>query len=301
LAKLGDRGFPHFIEIFVTILGCLRSAEDYELIAHEFGSEMARQNVPYADVTFSPSSHAWNGVPFETWFAGLTRGRERSEAELGVRMRWNFDIVRAPGDPTTTFPKADYTTGVAIDGMRDGVVALGLGGSEDGAPPEPFAPYFEKALGAGLRSCPHAGEHAGPESVWGALQALGAERIDHGVRAIEDPELVEYLAERGIACDVCPTSNLRLGVYPEYAAHPLRRLHEAGVPVTLNSDDPPMFNTTLGDEYALLAGPFGFGVELIDEVLLNGVRHSFLPATEKQALADEFRTELKRLKSEHLG
>lgn len=293
------RDFPHFIEIFVTITRCLRGAEDYELIAHEFGAEMTRQNVRYAEVTFSPSTHAWNGVPFETWFGGLTRGRLRAEAELGVRMRWNFDIVRTSSDPAALFPKADYTTGVAIDGLRDGVVALGLGGSEDGAPPEPFAPYFEKALAAGLHSCPHAGEHAGPGSVWGALRALGAERIDHGVRAVEDPALVAHLAERGIACDVCPTSNLCLGVYPEYTAHPLTRLHAAGVPVTLNSDDPPMFNTTLGDEYALLAGPFGCDVETIDAILLNGVRHSFLPPAEKQALEAEFRAELAKLKREH--
>jgi len=132
------------------------------------------------------------------------------------------------------------------------VVALGLGGAEEGYPSEQFAPWFERARAAGLHSTPHAGEGAGPESIWGAVRALGAERIGHGVRAIEDPTLVAYLAEQGIALEVCPTSNVRLGIYRDYADHPLARLHAACVPITVNSDDPCLFGTTLTDEVALL-------------------------------------------------
>jgi len=235
------------------------------------------------------------GVPFETYFDGLTRGRERAEREHGVRMRWVFDIMRAVADPATLHPKAAYTTGAAIDGMRDGVVALGLAGSEADNPPEPFAPYFERARTAGLRSAPHAGEHDGPRSIWGALRALGAERIGHGVRAIEDPALVAHLAEHEIALEVCPTSNICLGVYPGIAAHPLRRLHEAGAPITVNSDDPPLFNTTLNDEVVRLATDFGLDREVIDTILLNGVRASFLPPDEKRALDAAFRAEMAAL------
>ncbi len=295
------RDFPHFIEIFVTIVSCMRTVEDYELVAYEFGVEMARQNIRHAEATFSPSTHAWLGVPTETWLRGLTQGRKRAEKEFGVTIRWEFDVVRSVADPTTLFPKADYTVGAAIDGMSDGVVALGLGGNEAAGPPEPFAPYFDRARAAGLRSSPHAGEHAGPASVWGAINALGADRISHGVRSIDDPSLVAQLAERRIALAVAPTSNLCLGVYPDFAAHPLRRLYDAGVPISISSDDPPLFNTTLNDDAALLADPFGLDVAAIDEILLNGVRHSFLPDPEKQRLETEFRVQLKALKAVHLG
>jgi adenosine deaminase len=134
-----------------------------------------------------------------------------------------------------------------------------------------------------------------------AIEALGAERIAHGVRAVEDPDLVEVLAERGIALDVCPTSNLCLGVAPSLQQHQLPTLLRAGVTVTIASDDPPMFNTTLNDEVALLGGPFGLAVEAIDEILLNGVRHSFLPAERKYALESEYRAELDALKAVHLA
>jgi adenosine deaminase len=132
------------------------------------------------------------------------------------------------------------------------------------------------------------------------VRALGADRIAHGVRAIEDPALVQHLATRGIALDVAPTSNIRLGVYPTYAAHPLPLLHRAGVALTINTDDPPLFNTTLNDEAALLAGPFGLDVVAIDAILLNGVRKSFLPEERRQTLTAAFAAELAALKATHL-
>ncbi len=290
------RSFDHFIEIYFAITGCLRTAEDYELIAYEFGAGMARQNVRYAEVTFSPSTHQFSlGIPFDTFFSGLTRGRQRARADFGVEMRWVFDIVRNVEDEGRNRELADYVVSVAIEGMREGVVALGLGGAEVGYPPERFARFFEKARSAGLHSAPHAGETVGPESVWGALRALGAERIGHGVRSIEDPALVAHLAAQQIPLEVCPTSNLCLGVYPALAAHPLPRLYAAGVPVTINSDDPPLFNTTLNQEAALLADPFNFDLAAINMILLNGARHSFLSAEEKQALEANFQAELTRL------
>ena len=165
---------------------------------------------------------------------------------------------------------------------------------------EQFAPYFGRARAAGLHSYPHPGEHAGPASVRGAIDALGAERIAHGVRASEDPNLVAELAERRLALDVCPTSNLRLGVYASLSEHPLPTLHAAGVAVTINSDDPPLFDTTLGEEAALLATAFGLSVSDVDEILLNGVRYSFLEPAAKQRLDDTYRAELDRLKLLHL-
>ena len=291
------RDFDHFVEIYVTITRCLRTIDDYDLIAYEFGAEMARQNVRYAEVTFSPSTHQELGVPHDVYFQGLTRGRERARAEFGVEIAWVFDIVRHVRSGRT-LELADYVTGVAIEGQADGVVALGLGGAEAGHPPEPFAPYFERARAAGLHSVPHAGETAGPDSVWGALQALQAERIGHGVRSIDDPTLVAYLVEHGIPLEVCPTSNLRLGVYGDLAAHPLLRLREAGVIVTVSSDDPPLFNTTLNDELLQLHTGFGLDIAAIDEIVLAGVRHSFLAPQRKQRLEEGVLAELEALRAD---
>lgn len=293
------RDFDHFVEIYVAITKCLRTSEDYELIAYEFGAEMARQHVRYAEVTFSPSTHHFLGVTQDTYFGGLTRGRERARREFGVEIAWIFDIVRGIADPAQQLAAADYTTGVAIEGRCDGVVALGLAGSEHGNLPDPFAPWFQRARDAGLHSAPHAGENAGPESVWGALRALGAERIGHGVRAIEDAELVAYLAESRIPLEVNPTSNLRLGVYPNLEEHPLRRLYDAGVFITVNSDDPPLFNTTLNDEVQLLSSHMRFTLPQIDAILLNAFRASFLPEERKLALEAAARADMAALKTAH--
>ncbi len=294
------RDFSHFIEIYLTITRCLRHAKDYEYVVYEFGREMARQNIRYAEVTFTPGTHYDLGVPFEVYFDGLTKGRERALADFGVEIRWVFDIVRNIEPREKRLRLADYTTSVAIDGKNDGVVALGLGGLEAEYPSDLFAPYFERALKAGLHSAPHSGETAGPKSIWDSIRLLHAERLGHGVRSIEDPELMVYLAEHHLPLEVNPTSNVRLNVFPSMADHPLRRLVDAGVTVIVNSDDPPLFNTTLNDELCLLVDPFGFDVPALDTILLNGVRCSFLPAERKQALEAQFCAELDALKTQHL-
>ncbi len=290
--------FNHFIEIYFIITSCLKTADDYELIAYEFGAEMARQKVRYAEVTFTVSLHRFNlGIPLETSFRGLQQGRMRAQADFGVEMRWVFDIVRAVSDGRLV-DRADYTTEVALECKEEGVVALGLGGKEAQGPPELFARWFEKARSEGLHSVPHAGETMGSESVWGALHQLGAERIGHGVRSIEDPHLVKYLAQKQIPLEVCPWSNVCLGVYPSLDEHPLLRLYAAGVPLSVNSDDPPLFNTTLNDNIFTLYDPWDLSLESIDEILLNGVRQSFLEDEQKQQMERIFRAEMQRLHSE---
>lgn len=294
------RDFPHFIEIYSAISKCLKTTEDFETISYEFGAEMARQHALYAEVTFSPSFHSHQGLPDDLFLDGLERGRQRARQEFGVEIRWVFDIIRNVSDPQLNAKYSDYTTSLAIENRERGVVSLGLGGAEVGYPSERFEAYFDLARAAGLHSNPHAGETVGPESVWSAIRLLGAERIGHGVRSIEDPELVAYLAEHQIPIEVNPTSNVRLGVYPNLGSHPLRRLYEAGVPLSVNSDDPPLFNTTLNEEVATLAGEFAFDIGTIDDILLNGVRHSFLLPEQKSALEQRFREEMAALKVEHL-
>lgn len=294
------RNFPHFIEIYTAITHCLKTAEDYELIAYEFGAEMARQNVRYAEVTVSVSTHGCLlGIAHDVYFRGLNAGREHARRDFGVEWRWVFDIVRGIPDDTERIRRAEYTAAVAIESMHDGVVALGLGGDEHGFPPEQFAGWFEKALSEGLHSAPHAGEVEGPASVWGALRTLGAERIGHGVRSIEDAELVAYLTAHRVPLEVCPLSNIRLNIYPGLAAHPLPRLHAHGVPLSVNSDDPPLFSATLNQNILALHEAFSFPLDTIDEILLNGVRHSFLPQEQKEQMERDFRAEMFRLRQEY--
>jgi len=294
------RDFDHFIESFLLGVNCLKTGEDFEQIVYELGAELARQNVRYAEVTVTPSTHHRMGISHEVYFSGMQRGRAHVMTDFHVEMNWIFNIVRKWTDSTLTIPMADYVTGVAIECKDEGVVALGLAGSEAGYPPEPFAPWFERARAAGLHSLPHAGEHAGPASIWGALNALGAERIAHGVRAIEDPRLVEYLAQQHIPLDITPTSNICLGIYSSYAAHPLPDLHAAGVSITVSTDDPPLFNTTLNQEISLLATNFGLDLAAIDEIILNGIRCSFLAEERRRELEASWRAELEALKTSYL-
>jgi adenosine deaminase len=282
--------FDHFIRVYVTVCRCLQKPQDFSLIAYEFGADMARQNVRYAEVTFTPHPHVTNtGLPFDEVLAGINDGRARAAAEFGVEMGWVLDIVRG-------VPESQEQVAAWAAGAQDrGVVALGLGGPERENPPEDYVRGFDLAREAGLHRVPHAGEVAGPESVWGALRALGAERLGHGVRCIEDPALVEYLREQQVPLEVCPTSNLRLGVYPSYAEHPLRRLWEEGLYVTLNSDDPPMFNTDLVNEYRAASGEMGFAREDLQSLSLAALRASFLPDDRKEALERTFRAEFAEL------
>lgn len=290
------RDFGHFIEIYLQICNCLNTTDDFELITYELGAELARQNVRYAEVTTTPGAHYGRGISQATYLDGLKKGRDRAKAELGVEINWVFDIARS-----TRNRLADYTTQVAIEAQSEGVVALGLGGQEVGYPPEEFAPYFAQARAAGLRSTPHAGELVGPASVWGALKSLEADRLGHGVRSIEDPALVKHLAKEAIPLEINPTSNLCLGVYPSLDEHPLRRLQAEGVTFTINTDDPALFNTTLNQEIALLAGPLGFELPVIEEILLNGIRHSFLPPQRKAELEANFRAEMAELRAAHVN
>ena len=277
------RDFAHFVEVYALLRACLVEPADYELVTYELGSELAGQGVRYAEVTFTPGPEVYHG-PRETFFDGLSAGRERVRRELGVELRWIFDIPRRTVTLHPDIPLADFITDCAINGRNDGVVALGLAGTELGYPPEPFEPWFDRARAAGLHSVPHAGETAGPASIWGALRVLGAERLGHGVRAVEDPALLDYVVEHHIPLEVCPTSNIALGVYPSLAEHPLRRLVEAGALVTINTDTPAIFGITLTAEAELLHTAFGLSDAAAEQVLQNAIDASFLSPLERTAL-----------------
>jgi adenosine deaminase len=298
------RDFRHFIDVYLALSDLLRTPEDFEFIVIELGREMARQNIRYAEVTFTAFTHLWQdkGLTPDDLIAGLDAGRAAINQQFGVDVAWIIDIPRNLSfskvtglyNGRATIP----TVEMALAWKDRGVVALGLGGYEIGPPPEPFAEAFDRARAGGLHSVPHAGEHVGPEGVWGAIRSLQAERIGHGVRAIEDPELVAYLVEEQLPLEINPTSNIRLGVYPDFESHPLRRFWDAGVFVTVNSDDPPLFNTTLNQEYRLLVDAFGFGADELEQVSLNALRASFLPEARKTEMEASFRAEFTRLRRE---
>lgn len=284
------RDFDHFLDVYLTVTKCLRTPEDYDLIAYEFGRQCSWQNIRYAEVTFSMITNmTTTGLPWQVILEALNVGRGRAAADFGVRWNWVFDIVR--NNPS----EQDALLEIALAARTQGVVALGLGGDEVNGPPAMFTATFEKARQAGMPSVPHAGETAGPDSIWGAIKLLHADRLGHGVRCIEDPELVEYLRQRQIALEVCPTSNLRLGVYRDYAQHPLRRLWDAGLLITVNSDDPPMFQTSLNQEYQALVEHFGFTAAELQQASLNAIRASLLSQTEKAWYTAQFQAEFDRL------
>jgi adenosine deaminase len=274
--------FLHFEQIFITISACIRTPEDIELLAREFLGGQAAQNILYTEATYTPYTHYHQkGLAFEDQLAAINRARAWAEAELGVTLRLITDIAREV-PPELGLITADW----AIAAHGDGVVALGLGGYEVGHPPEKHAAAFERAHAAGLPCVLHAGETAGPESIWGALRAGHSQRIGHGVRCLEDPALVALLREQQIPLEVCPTSNVCLGVFPSLAAHPLPRLLDAGLNITLNSDDPPMFNTTLTEEWQRCAEVFGFDAGLIERLTFNAARAALLPEADKARLLD---------------
>jgi adenosine deaminase len=286
--------FEHFIRVYFTISGCLKTVDDFSLIAYEFGADMARQNIRYAEVTFTPHTHVVNtGLPFDELLTGLNDGRARANRDFGVDFRWILDIVR--DNPDSRHLVASWAA-AAVD---RGVVGLGLGGTERGYPPELFSDAYDVARGVGLHSVPHAGEIAGPSSVWSAIRILNAERIGHGVRSIEDPELVEYLKQQQIPLEVCPTSNLCLGVYRTYQEHPLRWMWDEGLYVTVNSDDPPMFGTDLVREYTALAEQMRFTAPELEQLSLNALRASFLPPDQASELERAFLTEFSRIWAKH--
>jgi adenosine deaminase len=285
--------FAHFIEVYFAICDCLRTPDDFELITREFLAHRAEQNVRYSEVIFTPYTHREH-VSFDEQLAAINRAREEAEASHGIRIGLAPDISRETRPIEESLLVADW----AIENMGNGIIGLGLGGPEIGNPPELFREAFERARAAGLPSLPHAGETEGPQSVWGALNALSAVRIGHGVRCLEDPELVAFLRERQIPLDVSPTSNVCLGVVPALADHPLPELLEQGLFVTINSDDPPMFDTTLTDEYLRIVEAFDFDRAQIKQFVINGIRASLLPREAKQALEIEFQAQFIKLEKE---
>ncbi|MBL7500124.1 adenosine deaminase [Frankia sp. CNm7] len=282
------KDFNHFLEVYRTAVKVLRDEDDFALLARETALGLAAQNVRYAEIYFTPYIHAMRGVPIEDVFAGVERGRAEAYAATGIDIRWITDIPGGlPGADMRMV--AERTVEYATTYGGTGVIGIGVGGAEVGVPRPQFAEAFAAARQAGLRSIPHAGETSGARTVWDSIEHLGADRIGHGIRSLDDPALIERLRTDRIPLDVSPTSNLRTGVVADYASHPLPTLIAEGVPVSLNSDDPPMFGTTLRDEYLHALRDLGLSRATVAELAAAAVHHSFLTPDRKEALLAEQR------------
>ena len=271
------KDFTGFLMAFKTLTEDLRTPDDYELITYRLMQELKAENVLHAEVYISAGICLWRKQNFDAIFEGLERGRERGEKDFGVSLLWIFDAVRQFG------AEAAQTVFELAAKFRDrNVVGIGIGGDEVKAPPEMFREQYAYAAAQGLRLTCHAGESAGPESIWGALN-LGVERIGHGLTAAQDPELIEELAQRQVPVEICMTSNLKTGCCPNIHDHPVRKYFDQGLMITLNSDDPAMFGTTLNREYQLAQSEFGFTDEHLRELARNSFEASFLSAEKKVA------------------
>ncbi|MFD9222066.1 adenosine deaminase [Streptomyces sp. NPDC060064] len=274
--------FAHFIEVYLSVVDLIRTPEDVRLLTFEVARDMARQNIRYAELTVTPFSSTRRGIDEVAFMLAIEDARKAAEAELGVVLRWCFDI---PGE--AGLEAAEETARLAVDLHPEGLVSFGLGGPEIGVERPQFKPYFDRAIAAGLHSVPHAGETTGPQTIWDALNELGAERIGHGTSATQDPALLAYLAEHRIPLEVCPTSNIATRAVTDLDEHPIKEMVEAGVLVTINSDDPPMFGTDLNNEYAVAARLLELDERGLAALAKNAVEASFLDEAGKARIIAE--------------
>jgi aminodeoxyfutalosine deaminase len=273
--------FPDFGRQYLFGLSLLRNEEDLATVTDDLAATLALQNVRYAELTTTAFSHLAGSMPPEVYRDGLDEGRRRAAAR-GVEIGWVIDIPRdleMPDDTTTV----DYLeSGLTPEGL----VALGLGGYEVGFPAAPYASHFGRARALGLRSVPHAGETEGADSVRQAVEELGADRIGHGVRVLENRDLTARIADAGILCEVCPTSNFLLGVVDDIDDHPLPRMMEAGLNVSINTDDPGWFDTDLVTELRI-ATDLGVDRDTHLRLQRGALAASFAPPTVRRAIAEE--------------
>lgn len=277
--------FAHFVDLYLSVVDIVKTPEDIHTLTYGIAEELARQKVRYVELTCTPLTNVNAGVPIEAFVEAVEDVRVAAERDLDLVMRWIWDI---PGE--LGLEGGIATTDLALKHGPSSLIALGLGGPEIGVPRPQFEDCFNRARAAGLHSIPHAGETTGPQTIWDALDVLGAERIGHGTSAVQDERLLAHLAEHRIPVEVSPTSNIATRAVSTFAEHPLRRMVEAGVPVSINSDDPPMFSTDLNTEYGVAAALLGLDQAGLASLARAAVDHSFAPADVKSRLYDEIRT-----------
>jgi aminodeoxyfutalosine deaminase len=282
------RDFAHFVDVYLAVVALIRTDEDVRYLTYEVARELATgQNVRYAEMTCTPYTSVLpddpdHGMPIEAYTEALEDARIAAERDFGIVLQWIYDI---PGE--SGMPAADATLSFATNQRVDALVGFGLGGPEVGVSRRQFKPHFDAARRVGLHSVPHAGETTGPDTVWDALRVLGAERIGHGTSAAQDPKLLEHLAARGVPLEVCPSSNVATKAVAHLDEHPIVAFRDAGVTITVNSDDPSMFGTSLNQEYEIAARLLGLDAAGVTDLARAATRASFAPDEVKRGLLDE--------------
>ncbi len=270
--------FPHFLDTWAWKNGFLREYEDFTFIASSVAEDLARQNILYAETFYSPGDFAEHGLETQKITEAIRKGLRVHKDKISLNLI--ADLVRNYG------PVRGMKWLHEIAEVRDlGVIGIGIGGAEQEFPPEPYEEIYERARQYGFRTSAHAGEAAGAESIWGAIRALKVDRIGHGTRAVEDPVLLTYLQAKQIHIECCPISNLRTGVVASLKEHPIKKFYREGFSVSVNTDDPKMFNTSLEEEYAALIGSLGFEWPDIVRLVANAIQSAWCDETMKSRLS----------------
>ena len=284
--RLTYTDFPSFIDRWIWKNTFIKDEHDFEEIAYVMLEGLSRQNVKYVEAFYAPGDYSRHGLSTEGITERVIAGKERARAEYGIRCELILDLIRDHG-PQIGMERLDEVTPY----LGKGVIGIGIGGSEQTFPAGPYADVYREAKRRGFRLTAHAGEVAGADSIRSAVEDLGAERIGHGVRAYEDPEVVAMLKDHGIPLEMCIISNSKTGVCPSVKDHPIKDYFRQGLVVTVSSDDPSMFSSTLTDEYLALVRDLGFTLDEVKRVALNAVEASFLPVEAKAALKSTFQSE----------
>jgi adenosine deaminase len=287
-AKFTYRSFPEFIDTWVWKNTFLREYEDFEFIVEAVANDLVRQNIRYVEAFYSPGDYLSRGLKPQRLTEAIRTGLNRCKK---IEIALVADLIRDHG------PVRGAKMLAAVNEVKDcGIIGVGIGGSENEFPPEHFEEVFHQARKLGLRTSAHAGEAAGPESIWGALRALRVDRIGHATRAVEDPKLVDYLIEHQVPVELCPISNVKTGVIGSIKEHPARLYFERGIPLSINSDDPKMFGNSLAEEYLTLKTELGFSRSEIESLILQGIRSSWLTKERKEKLVSQFEGEIATLR-----
>ncbi len=283
------KNFAHFISVYKQTIDLITEEKYFEPMAYELLEKSKECNVKYVEMSFSAPDHTRAGLDFELMMKAIERGVRRGQSDFGVKADIRIDIVRSYG------LKSAMESLDLIESRPDGIVSIDIGGSEKEYPPEPYAVAYDRAREMGLHTVAHAGEAAGPHSIWGAVKHLGVERIGHGVTAIHDETLLEHLKEKGVTIESCPVSNVRTKVVDSLRNHPIRTFYDRGLSLTVNSDDPTFFETDMNNEFLQLNEVLGFTLHELFQISLNSIDVSFVDEETKQRMKDEYGKEYSRI------
>ncbi|MBS7632747.1 adenosine deaminase, partial [Candidatus Bathyarchaeota archaeon] len=286
------KNFPHFIDVYCTVVDFITKESQFERLTYEMLESDARCNVKYVEASFSAPDHVLRGLDYGKMLDAVNRGVSRARMDFGIECNIRVDLVRNYG-PEKGMEVLDW-----IESKNDNVISIDLGGSEERFPAKPYKQTYQRARKMGLHLVAHAGEAAGPESIWQAVNDLGVERIGHGVAAANDPELLKNIKTRGITIETCPTSNVRTRVVRTLKSHPVRTFYDLGLTVSVNTDDPSMFGTDMNKEYLQLHRKLGFSLSELFKLSLNALDSSFLPEESKSRMRRTFIKEYDRLLNE---